>query len=50
MRFVLVFSMIFWFSNLQAIEDKETGLVISSGWDLVRAHCGSGHSHKLITS
>ena len=50
MRFVLVFSMIFWFSNLQAIEDKETGLVISSGWDLVRAHCGSCHSHKLVTS
>ena len=50
MRFVLVLSMIFWFSNLQAIEDKETGLVISSGWDLVRTHCGSCHSHKLVTS
>jgi len=42
--------MIFWFSNLQAIEDKETGLVISSGWDLVRVHCGGCHSHKIVTS
>ena len=50
MRFVLVLSMIFWFSNLQAIEDKETGLVISSGWDLVRVHCGGCHSHKIVTS
>ena len=50
MRFVLALSLIFWFSNLQAIEDKETGLVISSGWDLVRVHCGGCHSHKIVTS
>jgi len=29
--------------------DAETGLVIDSGWNDVRAHCGACHSYALIT-
>ncbi len=30
--------------------DEQTGLIIDSGWEMVRAHCGGCHSHKIITS
>lgn len=30
--------------------DPGTGLKIAAGWELVRAHCGACHSHKLVTS
>lgn len=30
--------------------DPVTGLNIDAGWELVRAHCGGCHSHKLVTS
>jgi hypothetical protein len=30
--------------------DEQTGLIVDSGWELVRAHCGGCHSHKIITS
>jgi len=30
--------------------DGATGLAVAPGWDLVRAHCGACHSHKLVTS
>ena len=30
--------------------DKRTGLVIAPGWELVNAHCGACHSHKLVTT
>ncbi|MDX1481621.1 MAG: hypothetical protein R3315_08100 [Woeseiaceae bacterium] len=30
--------------------DDATGLVVAPGWELVRAHCGGCHSHKLVTS
>lgn len=29
--------------------DEATGLEIAPGWQLVRAHCGGCHSHKLVT-
>lgn len=29
--------------------DPATGLAIAPGWELVRAHCGGCHSHKLVT-
>ncbi len=30
--------------------DSTTGLEIAPGWELVRAHCGGCHSHKLVTA
>ena len=30
--------------------DETTGLVIAPGWELVRAHCGGCHSHRLVTN
>jgi hypothetical protein len=30
--------------------DEATGLRIAPGWELVRAHCGGCHSHKLVTN
>lgn len=30
--------------------DEATGLTINTGWELVRAHCGGCHSHKLVTA
>ena len=30
--------------------DAATGLEIAPGWELVRAHCGGCHSHKLVTA
>lgn len=32
------------------ILDEQTGLIVDSGWEMVRAHCGGCHSHKIITS
>ena len=29
--------------------DESSGLRIDEGWQLVRAHCGGCHSHKLVT-
>jgi hypothetical protein len=30
--------------------DEATGLRIGPGWELVRAHCGGCHSHKIVTN
>lgn len=30
--------------------DDATGLRVAPGWELVRAHCGGCHSHKLVTN
>ncbi len=30
--------------------DAATGLIRAPGWQQVRAHCGSCHSHKLVTA
>ena len=30
--------------------DEATGLHIAPGWELVRAHCGGCHSHRIVTS
>ncbi len=30
--------------------DEATGLAIAPGWELVRAHCGGCHSHRLVTN
>ncbi len=30
--------------------DPDTGLIIAPGWQLVRAHCGACHSHRLVTA
>ena len=29
--------------------DDQTGLIVDDGWELVRAHCGGCHSHKIVT-
>jgi hypothetical protein len=35
----------------KAVEtDEATGLAIAPGWELVRAHCGGCHSHRLVTN
>lgn len=36
-------------SNAEDV-DESTGLVVAPGWELVRAHCGGCHSHRLVTS
>ena len=33
-----------------ALLDEQTGLIVDSGWELVRAHCGGCHSHKIVTN
>jgi mono/diheme cytochrome c family protein len=30
--------------------DPTTGLLIAPGWELVNAHCGVCHSHRLVTA
>ena len=30
--------------------DETTGLTVAPGWELVRAHCGGCHSHRLVTA
>jgi hypothetical protein len=30
--------------------DEQTGLIRDDGWELVRAHCGGCHSHKIVTA
>jgi hypothetical protein len=30
--------------------DPRTGLVMAPGWELVSAHCGACHSHRLVTA
>lgn len=30
--------------------DETSGLIISPGWQQVRAHCGGCHSHALVTA
>lgn len=30
--------------------DESSGLIKSTGWEQVRAHCGGCHSHALVTS
>ena len=36
--------------SAQELIDEQTGLVKDAGWELVRAHCGGCHSHKIVTS
>ncbi len=52
MRVVFVALLICLLARLAAGEsvDAATGLAIKPGWELVRAHCGGCHSHKLVTS
>lgn len=30
--------------------DAASGLIVAPGWELVNAHCGGCHSHRLVTS
>ncbi len=30
--------------------DRDTGLVVAPGWELVRANCGACHSYRLVTA
>lgn len=30
--------------------DPNSGLIIAPGWELVNAHCGVCHSHRLVTA
>ncbi len=34
----------------QAETDPATGLVMDTGWEIVRANCGGCHSHALVTA
>ncbi|MFQ6004101.1 MAG: hypothetical protein ACE5OQ_01245 [Woeseia sp.] len=36
-------------ARVHASVDDRTGLIKAPGWELVRAHCGGCHSHKLVT-
>ena len=36
--------------SIHAETDERTGLIIAPGWELVSAHCGACHSHRLVTS
>ena len=51
MRALSVSFIIFLLTSMAAGEtvDAETGLAVNPGWELVRAHCGGCHSHKLVT-
>jgi hypothetical protein len=50
-RAVLVFVIMLAGGTAAAQEvDEATGLRIGPGWQLVRAHCGGCHSHKIVTN
>jgi len=50
-RAVLVFVIMLAGGTAAAQEvDEATGLRIGPGWELVRAHCGGCHSHKIVTN
>ncbi len=34
----------------EGLIDEQTGLIKDTGWELVRAHCGGCHSHKIVTN
>jgi len=36
-------------AETDAAVDGATGLIIDTGWNDVRAHCGACHSHALVT-
>ena len=36
--------------SAQELIDEQTGLVKNTGWELVRAHCGGCHSHRIVTN
>lgn len=36
-------------AQVAASVDERTGLIKAPGWELVRAHCGGCHSHRLVT-
>ncbi len=36
-------------ASTEAAVDAATGLIIDTGWNDVRAHCGVCHSHALVT-
>ena len=47
----LTFAVLLLLGTLAAADtDSATGLEIAPGWELVRAHCGGCHSHKLVTA
>lgn len=52
MRRILLLLMGSWLANAAAADDLDeaTGLLVRPGWELVRAHCGGCHSHKLVTA
>ncbi len=35
---------------MAAPQDPVTGLIVAPGWELVRAHCGTCHAHRMVTS
>ena len=37
-------------NDVTAKEDSQTGLIMDTGWELVRANCGGCHSYGIITS
>jgi hypothetical protein len=49
-KVALVFLLLLPASVSAADVDAASGLIKSSGWEQVRAHCGGCHSHALVTA
>jgi len=47
----LILLLAFLWSTVDATTvDEASGLIVSPGWQQVRAHCGGCHSHRLVTA
>ena len=49
-RLLIIFLTLVTTNKTLATEDPQTGLIISTGWELVRANCGGCHSYEMITN
>jgi mono/diheme cytochrome c family protein len=49
-RLVIAFLALFADGAAAQQTDRATGLNLGPGWELVRAHCGGCHSHRLVTN
>lgn len=52
MRHIVASVLSLWITTTAVAQDldESTGLVIAPGWELVAAHCGACHSHRLVTT
>ena len=47
-RYLLALLLLGAMDTAAAETDPRTGLIIADGWELVNAHCGACHSHRLV--